>query len=130
MTPGNIHILSINSAHNIEFAFHVYIYTRWDDTFVTGLLRERLDIKITCLTPGILGILWDQILSHCLLFSFAKQFLFNDIVLKKGPAGMSYVNNYRFLFCNVLEFQLERLETAFPFLSPIVAPLWSACARG
>ena len=110
----------------------IFIYTiffRWDDTFVTGLLREKLDLSILCLTPGARGILWDYVLSHCLVFSFVKQFLFNDIVLQKGPVNMSYVNNYKFLFCNVLEFQLERLESVFPSMSQVFAPFWSFCAR-
>ena len=107
----------------------IYTFFRWDDTFVTGLLREKLDLPILCLTPGARGILWDYVLSHCLVFSFVKQFLFNDIVLEKGPANMSYVNNYKFLFCNVLEFQLERLESVFPSMSQVFVPFWSFCAR-
>jgi len=102
---------------------------RWDDSFVTGFLRERLDLSITCLTPGPRGVLWDLLLSYCPLFSIVKQHLFNDFVLRKGPANMPYVNNYKFFLCNTLEFHLERLETAFSFISPLLTPFWSVCAR-
>ena len=102
---------------------------RWDDSFVTGLLRERLNLSITCLTPGPRGDLWDLLLSHCPLLSLIKQHLFNDIVLRKGPAEMPYVNSYKFFLCNTLEFHLERLETEFSFVSPLLKPFWSVCAR-
>ena len=102
---------------------------RWDDSFVTGLLRERLDLPITSLTPGARGFLWDHLLSYCPIFSLVKQHLFNDIVLRKGPANMPYVNSYKFFFCNTLEFHLERLETVLPIVSPLLTPFWSVCAR-
>ena len=102
---------------------------RWDDSFVTGLLRERLNLSITCLTPGPRGDLWDLLLSHCPIFSLVKQHLFNDIVLRKGPEDMPYVNSYKFFLCNTLEFHLERIEADFSFVSPLLTPFWSVCAR-
>ena len=102
---------------------------RWDDSFVTGLLRERLNLSITCLTPGPRGNLWDLLLSQCPIFSLVKQHLFNDIVLRKGPEDVPYVNSYKFFLCNTLEFHLERIETDFSFVSPLLTPFWSVCAR-
>ena len=114
----------------LSSTFETFALTlRWDDSFVTGLLRERLNLSITCLTPGPRGDLWDLLLSHCPIFSLVKQHLFNDIVLRKGPADMPYVNSYKFFLCNTLEFHLERLETTFSFVSPLLTPFWSVCAR-
>ena len=103
---------------------------RQDDIFVTGLLTERLPVDLTDLSTGFSGKLWDSIFSQCPLLATIKQLFFNNIVLRKGPASLPYVNGPKFFLCCCLESQLTSVESLAPsFLSPFLQPFWQMCAR-
>ena len=124
-TPGlGMGLAEVATYHAVE----VMGMVTHDDSFVTGILRERLGVEVTGLVPGAWGALWDSAISHCPCLGIVRQNLFNDIVLRKGPASMPYVGGYTHFFCTTLEMWLMRLE-ALPFLAPALSPLWAACAR-
>ena len=102
---------------------------KWDDSFVTGFLRERLGLRLSGLAPGWRGWLWDRVLSSCTPLSLCSNHLLNDLVLSKGPPAMPYVNNWTFFLCIHLEPKLGWLHELLPEATPLLAPLWDICAR-
>ena len=102
---------------------------RWDDSFVTGFLRERLGLGVSGLATGWMGWLWDSLLSSCTPLSLWSNHLLNDLVLSKGPPAMPYVNNWTFFLCIHLEPKLEWWQKLIPEAANLLQPLWDICAR-
>ena len=101
-----------------------------DDNFVTGILRSHLaGVGAEQLEDGLMGMVWNNIFSHCPFLGFTKNVFFNSFVLRKGSDGVDYVNGGRFYVCTLFEYFVYYTESLSPRATIITAPFWRYCAR-
>ena len=67
-----------------------------EDSLITGLLRERLDVSIGLTSQGVSASLWLGIFSHCPWLSLTKLSFSNDLVLYKRSSRrhVQYVGHF------------------------------------
>ena len=101
-----------------------------DDNFVTGILRSQLGgVSIEQLEGGLVGLVWNNIFSHCPFLGFTKNVFLNNFVLRKGSDGVDYINGGRFYVCTLFEYFVFYMESLSPRANTITAPFRQYCSR-